>query len=165
VSALSLLAPFAAANAAPDLRVGVVDMQRALEESKAGQEAQKQYQDEVKRAQTDIDAKKADLERRQQTYQKQKTSLNQKALEEKQEELIGLEKELKRSFQDQQDALRRKNNQLVGELIKKLRKVVDDYGKDSGYSLILEKGSQSVLFADNSVEITDAVIKRFNAAQ
>jgi outer membrane protein len=167
LGALSLLLPFAAAgtaSAAPEMRIGYVDIQKALSSSSAGKTAQKKYEEEVKRLQGKLDEKKSDFEKLQQSYQKQKDSLNEKARRDKEEELLSREKELKRTFQDSQEALRRKNAQLVGELVEKLKKVVDEFGKDEGYTVILEKGSQSVLYADGKIDVTDSIVRKFDSA-
>ena len=152
------------ALAAPELRVGYVDLQKALTNSKLGSAAQKKYEEEVKAAQAKLDVKKKEFEGLQDAFQKQKESLNDKARAEKQEQLINREKDLKRTFQDSQEALRRRNNQLVGDLIKDIRKAVNEVGKAENFTLILEKSAQSVLYADNSIDVTDKVVKKFDAA-
>ena len=150
--------------ATPDMKVGFVDIQKALASSDAGKDAQKRYDAEVKKLQAKLDDKKSEFEKLRQAYTKQKDSLNEKARAEKEEELMSREKELKRAFQDSQDSLRRKNAQLVGELVEKLRKIVDEYGKDEGFTLILEKGGQTVLFADAKIDVTDDIVKKFDSS-
>lgn len=148
---------------AADFKVGFVDMQKALAASQVGREAQKRYEGEVKRAQSKLDEKKDEYKKLQDNLEKQKESLNDKAKAEKAEELMTVEKDLRRSYQDSQEQLRRKNDQIVGELVVKLRKIVDEYGRNEGYTIILERGAQSVLFADASIDVTDAVVKKFDA--
>lgn len=150
------------AHAADNIRVGIVDLKRALESSQAGKDAQKKYEVEVKKAQARLDDKKSEFEKLQQNFSKQRDSLNEKARTDKQEQLLAMERDLKRSFADSQESLRRRNAQLVGELVDKLRKVVDEFGKKEGFTVILEKGGQSVLFADSSIDITDEVVERFD---
>src|SRR5262245_31677159 len=82
------------AHADPEFRLGFVDVQKALSMSKAGKRAQVDYEAEVKVAQKEIDKKKDEFEVRRKNFDSQKESLNEKALGEKQEELISLEKEL-----------------------------------------------------------------------
>ena len=164
--ALALVASTAPAfAAAPDMKVGYVDMQKALAASSAGKDAQKKYEAEVKKLQAKLDDKKGEFEKLRQAYQKQRDSLSEKAKQEKEEELLGREKELKRTFQDSQEALRRKNAQLVGELVERLKKVVDEYGRAQGFTLILEKGGQGLLFADAKIDVTDDVVQKFDSAQ
>ena len=160
--AYAMLAP---SVALAEFRVAFVDMQKALQGSEAGKEAQKQYESEVKKSQGKIDEKKTEFEKLQKNYTKQKESLSEKARQDKEEELMGVEKELKRNFQDTQETLRRRNGQIVGELVEQLRKVVDQVGQDEGYTLILEKGGPALLYADSKIDITEDVIKRFNESR
>lgn len=145
------------------LKVAYVDIQKALEMTKAGQKVQKEFKSEVDSEQKSIDKKKAEYENLKESLDKQKSSLNESALREKEENLMGLEKELKRSFQDSQDKLRRKNATLVGELVKKMRELIEKMGKEEGYSMILEKNGQGLIFADPSLDITESVVKKFDA--
>ena len=147
---------------AADLKIGYVDLQRAISESVAGKSAQSQYEVEVKKAQTEIDKKKADYEGQKASFSKQKESLNEKAQDKRQEEILSLERNLKRSFQDSQEDLRRKNAQIVSDLVKQLRTVVEQYGKDNGFSMIVEKGASSVLYADAKIDITQDILKKFD---
>lgn len=160
-----LLACFfvSSAHAAPDLKVGYVDMQKALAESKAGKAAQKDYEKELQDAQEAIEKKKNEYESLRDAYQKQQASLNAKAKAEKEEKLLSLERDLKRDFKDSQDSLRRMNSQLVGGLVEDLKKAVDEVGKKEGFTFILERSSQSVLYADSALDVTEKVVKAFDA--
>lgn len=160
---LSLGLVVSPALATPDFKVGFVDLQKALALSKAGKSAKKVYEIEVKDAQKDLDKKKEAFQKRRTAFEKQRETLNEIALGEKREELIGLEKDLKRSFQDSEAMLRRRNTQIVGELLGKIRKIVDTVGKDKGFTVILEKSSDAVLYADSEIDLTTEVVEAFNA--
>lgn len=164
VIAVFVVAPFAGtASAAPELRIAYVDLQKALAESKAGKKAQKSYEQEVKQAQAKIDKKKDEFEKLRASFQSQRDSLNKEALAEKEEKLLAMEKDIKRSFTDSQETLRRKNAQIVNELVKDVRKVVDEVGKAKNFTFILEKNAQAVLYTDSSLDITDEVVAKFNS--
>lgn len=150
------------ASAAPDLKLGYVDLQRALSESRTGKEAQKDYEKTVQAAQAKLDKKKGEFEKLRDDFAKQRESLNATALQKKEEELIEKERDIKRSYKDSQEKLRRTNAQMVGDLMKELRKAVAAVGKEKGLTLILEKGSPAVLYADGEIDITEDVVSRFN---
>ncbi len=153
------------ALAAPaQFRVGYVDLQRALGESRAGKAAQKDYEGEVAKEQGSIDKKKQEFEILRSNFSKQKESLNDGAKQDKEEKLLTMERDLKRAYQDSQEKLRRKNVTIVGDLIKQLREVVQDFGRSEGYTMILEKNGNSVLFADSSIDITSPIVSRFDGA-
>lgn len=150
-------------SAAADIKIAVVDIQKALASSKIGQDAQKKYEIELKKAQGQIDKKKGEYDQLQSSLEKQRGSLNSKALAEKEEQLVSMEKDLKRSFQDKREELRRENMRLVGELVGKIKKIVEVLAKDEGYTIVLEKNAQGALYADSKIDITDGVVKKFDA--
>ena len=147
---------------AEEIRVGYVDMQRAIDESRVGRQAKKEFEEEYGKTKTVLEQKKQEFENLKGAFAKQHDSLNEQARREKQEKLISMEKDLKRSFQDSEDMLRRKNSALLSELVKQLRDVVADYGREQGFTLILEKGAAPVLFADNRIDVTGDVVKLFD---
>ncbi|MGH7820856.1 MAG: OmpH family outer membrane protein, partial [Candidatus Binatia bacterium] len=62
LAALMLLA-LAPAGRAQELRVGTVDLQRALNESEAGKKAKEQFKVEVDKLQADLAKQKGDIEK------------------------------------------------------------------------------------------------------
>ncbi|MBL7663028.1 OmpH family outer membrane protein [bacterium] len=148
-----------AGQALAETKFAYVDLQRAMSASAQGTKAQKEYEEQVKREQAKIDAKKQSFEAMQSELEKQRASLSDKARAEKQDKLIALEKDIKRDFTDSQDMLRRKNSQLVGEMLKKVKVIVEQVGKDKGYTMVFEKSASSLIYADTTLDITDDVIK------
>jgi len=51
---------------------------------------------------------------------------------------------------------------LVAPLRTKLAEVVDEIGREEGYSLILMRNAPGVIYSRESLDITDLVIKKFN---
>ncbi len=162
VSLLFVGLQVSSAHAAPEVRLGFVDLQRALTESRTGKAAQKDYEKAVLAAQSKLDVKKSEFEKLREAFSKQRESLNADALQKKEEELIEKERDIKRSFKDSQEKLRRTNAQMVGELMKEIRVAVAAVGQEKNLTVILEKGSQAVLYADSKIDITDEVVSRFN---
>ena len=163
--ASTLLAFGSSAVSAEEFKIAVVDIQKALELTKSGQKVQKEFKTEVEDEQKDIDKKKSEYEKLKDAITKQKGALSEKALRDKEEELLVMEKELKRSFQDSQEKLRRKNGMVVGELVKQMRVLIDAIGQEKGYSLILERNAQNMLFAEPSLDITEEIVKRFDSSE
>lgn len=150
------------ASAEKALKIGFVDLERALAESEPGEKAQAEYEKEVKSATSKIKAKRDDLDKLKDRFNSQKDSLNDDAYSRKKEELISQQKDFERSYKDSQEALQRRNAQIVGELVKNIRTVVQEIGKAEGYTVILEGSEQTVLFMDKAVDITGLVVDRFN---
>jgi len=158
-----LLAGTASAETA-DLNVAFVDLKRAVWESNRGKAAQNDLKNEYKSAQTKIDSQTKELEKLKDSLKAQRDSLKVSALVQKEEQLINKEKGLKRHYVDSKEALQRKEGLLRVELLRGIRKVISGIGEERKFTLILEKSGNTVLYADSGIDITDEVIKRFNAS-
>ena len=150
------------AFAAPETKIAYVDIQKALADSQAGGKAKKAYEVEVKEAQKELNKKKSAFQAKGEAFKKQKSSLSREALASKQEELIQMEKDLKRNFQDLEQKLRRRNGQIIAGLIKELRKAVQVVGEKNGYTMIVERGSDAVLYVNSANDITAEVVQAFD---
>ena len=148
-----------------ELKIAVVDLQKALATSNAGKKAQADYKKEVEQAQKSINTKKKDFEEKRASLKKLKDSLNKKAIQKKTNEITKIEKELQKSYRESQQNLRKKNATVVSDLIKKMRVVIEKIGSEEKFSLILEKGSQALLYSAGTEDVTDKVVSRFNSGK
>ncbi len=142
------------------VKIGFVDLDRALNESRAGRSALKKLQAEVKETESSLLKEKQDLERL-------RNDIDKKGLLLKEEERRNLEKEFQRrvrnyqrAMRDSQEELNQRKNELMADILKGLEKVVTEVGKKGKFTLILERSQ--VLYTDQGVDITDTVISRYD---
>ena len=163
---LALLVATGAARsvAAADLRVAVVDMQRALNECDAGKKAKDQVKAKFERSQEQLKKQREDLDRMKDDY-------DRKALVLKDEERRNLEKDLesrtlefKRKYEDFQRDLKRTDAELTAGIVEELYGIVRDYGARNSYTMVLEASSGALLYADKSVDVTEEIVKLHNAS-
>jgi outer membrane protein len=161
--ALVLLCTLLAAGARADMKIGYVDLQRALNESEAGKAAKERFKVQVDRLQVDLKKKKDALD-------SMKEQLEKKASVMKAEEARNLEsdyqkklRDFERAYKDSQGELQQKDNELTVELLKELQVVIEEFGKEQGYSIILEQSSSSVLYGAADLDLTEQIIARYNA--
>ena len=57
--------------------------------------------------------------------------------------------------------IQKKERDLTVPIVKKLREIIEDVAKKDGYTMILEKSEQSVLWAQKEADLTDRVVKEF----
>jgi outer membrane protein len=161
--ALALLCAGVVGAHADTLKVGYVDLQRALNESDAGASAKARFKVQVDRLQVDLKKKKDALDAL-------KGQLEKKASVMKPDEARALEKDYQKklrdfelAYKDSQGELQQKDNELTIELLKELQAVIEEYGKENAYSIILEQSSSSVLYGAADLDLTDPIIARYNA--
>jgi outer membrane protein len=71
-------------------------------------------------------------------------------------------KDYQRFAKDIQETLQQTDADYTRKIVESLLKVAQDVGKRDGYTLILEKTQSSLVYADDSIDMTDEVIKTFD---
>ena len=143
------------------VKIGFIDIQRAITESQAGKRAKERFQAQVKKAEAELLKEKQEIERL-------KSDLDKKGPLLKEEEKRSLEADLQRrvvnyqrGMQDQQQQLRQREGEMTGDILKELEKIVNEVGKAENFTLILERSQ--ILYSDQGIDITNRVIEAYNA--
>ena len=160
--ALALVMLLATSASAQEIKIGYVDLQRALNDSEAGRKAKEDFKKQVDRLQVDLKKQKDDLD-------SLKDRLEKKALVMKEDERREMEKDyqrklrdFERSYKDSQGELQLKDNELTRDLLQELQGIIAEYGQRGNYTVILELSSSSVLYGDPKVDLTDQIIAAYN---
>jgi len=154
------LAP--AARAAEPVKIGVVDLQRCLNESRMGKKYKAEFTAEADRRKAELEKEEADLKALREEIEKQGLVLSETARAEKEREYKERLAAFKAKFQESQQALQRKDQELTRRILRDLQKVVQKLGETEGYTLILERQEGGVLFMPKAIDITDEVIRRYD---
>jgi outer membrane protein len=148
---------------AEDVKIGYVDLQKALNESDAGKQAKEKFKGEVSRLEQS-------LERRKQEVEKLKEELEKKGLLLKEEERASLEsdyrqkmRDFERLYKDSQQELEIKDREMTGRILEDLRQVIHGLGEGGSYTVILEGNNTVVLYGSKAIDLTETVIKSYNA--
>lgn len=170
-SALAI-APFLAAAPAPaqqpaaasGIKIAVIDTERILLTSATGKKAladlkklQEAKEGEARTKQQEIKDLQAKLTDGRLSLAQDKLSEMEKQLEEK---IVGL-----RRFQEDANAeLGKKRDQVLAAIDQKVMPVINQVGKEMGYTLIFRKFESGLIYADEAVDITASIIQRLDGA-
>jgi outer membrane protein len=149
--------------AAAEMKVGIVDLQRGLNESAAGKRAKDQFKGEFEKMQAGLKSEKESLDRLKEDLDKKSVVLADEQRKAKLEDFERRRTALRRKLEDSDAELRKKDQELTGSILKDLAVVIQEIGEREGYTLILENSSSSVLYGSKAIDITDSVIKAFDA--
>ncbi len=152
---------FFTSSARADIKIGYVDLRKALQDTSAGKKAQKDLKKEY-------DAKKEELEKKEKDLKAMNDDLDKKKLvlsdEVKQKKQIELQQEMGK-FQQQvqatQASLQKKEREMTQPILEKLQEILDKRAKADGYTVVLEKSEQSVLWAKKEIDMTDEIVKEY----
>ncbi len=152
-------------DAETTLKVGIVDLLKALNESEAGKKARTELESLLKSKQTSIEEKGKNIEKLRADLEKQAAIISAEAKKAKEDELERLIRDYQRIVADSQSELKKKEGELTGEILKDLREIINKIAQEEGYSLILEHAEGLVLYTNKSLDLTDKVIKRYNESK
>lgn len=148
--------------AAQESKIGYVDLQKALNMSEAGQAAKEEIKKKVESYDAEVKAKQEELKKLKADLEKQAMLLSEDARSTKEREYQQKVKDYQRFTKDIQEELQQEDADYTRQIIEELLKVVQELGKKQGYTVILEKTESAMLYGDESVDLTDELIKAFN---
>lgn len=147
---------------AADLKIGFVDLQKALMTSAAGQSAKAKMDAELQTIQAEILKKQTDLTALQESLKKQVALLSAEARQQKESEFQQQVRDYQRFTKDQQDAMAAKEASFTKQILRDLGAQVVTMSKSEGITVMLEKGQ--LVFATDAIDYTDALIKAYDAS-
>jgi outer membrane protein len=148
---------------ATDLKIAYVDIQKAVNESNAGKDAKKVITKDVEKFQGQIADKQKVLQTMKESLEKQAPMLNPDARATREKDYQNKLREFQRWGEDTQNEINQKRMEMERNISIGLQKVIQKVGADEGYTLILEKNESIVLFVSKALDITDRVIKAYDA--
>ncbi|MCS7182332.1 MAG: OmpH family outer membrane protein [Thermoanaerobaculum sp.] len=155
-----LLATSAWAQQTPP--VAVIDVQRVVEESAAGREAmgrlRKLQEDKVTQGRK-LSDELAGLRRQLET---QAVTLSEAKIAELRKQIEDKQVELQRFQDDAQQDLEEARAKELQNLEKQIMPIINEIGREKKFLLIFNKFQSGLVYADDAVDITDEVLRRFN---
>ena len=145
-----------------DLKIGSVDIQRAVNECNAGKEAKKVFAKEMEKFQRIFMDKQKELQTMKESLEKQAPMFNPEARASKEKEFQTKLRESQRWAEDTQNEIKQKGMDLDRNITQGMVRVIQKIGAEDGYHLILAN-ENVVLYTSKSIDITDRVIKAFDA--
>jgi outer membrane protein len=166
--ALGVLAGGASAQTvtatAPGGKIGVIEVQKIVQESAIGKESLARVQKVQQAKQEDLQKRQKELRDMEQKIQDQGKSLSEDAMEKLQKDYQAKALDLKRFQDDAQRELEESQRKELGELEKRIMPVINEVAREQGYALVFNKFNSGLLFADDkTVDLTEAVITKFNS--
>lgn len=147
---------------ASSLKVGTVDLQRALQESKRGKSSNAAFEKEMKEKDAKLKEEQKAVQKAVEEFQKKAAVLSEKARGEQQgklqQRMAGLE-EMRQKFAME---FQGRQGELVKPLIEGLRSLVPDIARRRSLDLVLESSQGGLLFALDKTDITDELIKLYD---
>jgi outer membrane protein len=157
---LAVSLPAAPASAAG---IGYVDMQRAVSESQAGKRARAEIEGMIKQKREQLSREEQKLKTLQQSLEKEQLTLTETQKRTKQRELEQKVQTYQQLTADAQRELSQKDAEHSRKVLTDIRAVIREIAQAEKLLLVLEKNDQPVLYAEDGPDLTDKVIKLYDA--
>ena len=162
---LVVLVAAAALPAAAQTKIAVIDVQRVVSESDPGKEV-------MLRLKGLTDAKSQEGQALQQTFatlqdqfNKQRFTVSEARQAEMSKEIEDQQIAIRRFQDDAQREVQEAQRRELGALEERILPIINTVGQEQGFSLIFNKFQSGLVYADEALDITDDVIRRFNTIQ
>ena len=156
VSALLLNAGFVRAD---DMKIGLIDMQRAIQNSPAGKKAKGELEQAFNKKKKELQDQENALKKDKEAFDKKQAALSDSAKKEQQAKLQEKFMKYQDTLQKSQAEIQKKEQEMSQPIVTKIREKVADIAKKKGLSLVLEKNENIVIYSQEKDDITEEVMK------
>lgn len=150
------------AKAEDSIKIGTVDMQHALQTVDAGKKAKAQLEKEFNAKKKELQNEEAAIKKMGEEFKKQAAVMNDDARAKKQGEIQERILKFQETTARSQQQIQQKERDLTQPIITKLRTVISEIAKNKGYSVVLEKNENTVLYSLEKDDLTEQVVAAYN---
>jgi outer membrane protein len=145
-----------------EIKIGYVDLNKALNESEAGKRATKILEDMVNNKKSILSQKEKELKSLDEEIKKQSSILTPESIKSKTEEFNRLYKDYQRLVKDFQEEIQKKEAEFTRQIQNDLLEIIRKIGEEESYTIILEVNASGVLYAKKKIDLTEKLIKKYN---
>jgi outer membrane protein len=156
-----LLGLAGAGTARADIRLVYVDIQRALNECRAGKQAKTDFRTRIERLQSKLQREQEDVEGLKHQLEQKGALMQPDQRQNLEDDYAKKLRQFQDDYKNSRDELQQKDNEVTGAIVRDLATVVRQLGQKNGYTMVMEKGT--LLWAIPGIDITDQVIRAYDA--
>ena len=150
---------------APSTKIGVINLQAVIANTKEGQKSSQQLQQTFSSRQKDFQVRSDELAKLNDQLKTGGALLSDERRTQLTSEIAEKKRRLDRDIQDAQTDLNQQQQQVLGGMEQKLRPLIDKYAKDNNFVIVMDVGaSSSVVFASSTIDITKDIIDLYDRA-
>lgn len=153
---------------AQDGKIGYIDSIKIFAEYQETQDAERVYRQEVDQWTAQKQRMEQDIVKLRDELQAQSLMLSEEKKKEKKLELdrkmAEYQQFMDETFGDDGVAARR-NKELTEPIVEKINLILEDLGKEQGYSIIFDVANANIVYANKALDLTDVVLGKLREMQ
>ena len=143
------------------MKVGVVDLEQALNATDEGKAAREEMARKRREAEQQLQPMIDQYNELKDEIKNKRYVLSDEALFSRNADLLELQNKIDNKMKELEGQLKIDQGRLEAPLVQKLKEIIEEIGKEEGFTLILSRGAP-LLYNREALDITDLVIERFN---
>jgi outer membrane protein len=162
---LALACTAAAQSQAASSKVGIIHIQQALVSTEDGKKAVAELQAKFEPTSKKLESMRDEIAALQAELSKGSNTMSEDRRRQLARDIDQKTRDLNRAQEDAQEEFQREQEKVLQTLGQRMMAVISKYSNDNGYSLILDVSNPQspVLYAANSIDITQDIIKLYDA--
>ena len=147
------------------VKVAYVDVEEILKEYKGSKKAEEEMKSQSETMASQLDQLAIPFQQKVQQYQKDSQNMSASARQQREQELMQEQQMIQQRQQMAQQQVQTEGQKMIDQINEEVEEFVASYAKSNGFTFVLGTSDQtkSVLYGDESLNITEQVITALNA--
>jgi outer membrane protein len=165
VLATFLIGSLPIAALAEEVKLGYVDLPRALGETEDGRKAKASLKKVFDQKQKEIDEQQEDLKKSIEDLDKKRTLLPPDKVREKEAELQQRMQKVQQTYMRHQQDLQAKEQEATGKILERMNRILQKIAASENFTMVFDRQQGGVVFAKPHLDLTNDLIRRYNAGE
>jgi outer membrane protein len=164
VLALAALLVWGTAAQDEPIKIGIVDLDQAVNSTAEGRAAREELARKQREAEAKIQPMLEKLKEMEEDFKAKRFVISDEARFQKQLDIVEVQNEIESRVKELKGQLQVDEQRLRGPLLQKLGGIIEQVGKEQGFTLIMRRDAPGLLYAREALDVTDLVIEKYNQA-
>ena len=160
--ALTVVTGAARAQSPSALKIGVFDANRVSEETEEGKRIAAKLSAFGEKKKAELAAKDKEIGDLRAQLESQNLSLSPERQQQMQKDVQKKGLELQQAQEAARNEFQIEVSEAQNKFQEQLIRVINQFGRDEGFTLVLERSTGGVAFASESIDVTTAIVDKFN---
>ena len=150
---------------AEDIKLGYVDVSRALGETDDGRKAKASLKKIFDQKQKEIDEQQEDLKKSVDDLDKKRTLMPADKVREQEAELQQRIQKIQQTYMRHQQDLQAKEQEATGKIVERMNRIIQKIAASESFTMIFDRQQGGVVYAKPHLDLTNELIRRYNAGE
>jgi outer membrane protein len=165
VLALTSLGTARVARAQEQLKIGYVELQRALMETEEGRKARADLKKVFDQKQKELDEQQNQLKKDMEDLEKKRTLLPAETVKQREGDIQGRLQKVQQTYMRHQQDLGAKEQEATGKIFERMQRIIAKIATTENLTMVFDRNQAGLVFAKPHLDLTNEVIRRYNAGE